>query len=186
MTLDPLDRRSFLRLTGGAAAAAAALAAGIPLVALPAGPTPWGLALEALTEHEGMTLLRLARTLFPHRRLEDLHYAGVVRALDADAAKSAETARLLKDGVAALDRAAVTVKWVELSRGYQRTALRDQPKLLEAVRAKAIVALYDNPEVWPRFGYEGPSFTHGGYLGRGFDDLDWLPQPPEQASPRPG
>jgi hypothetical protein len=24
-------------------------------------------------------------------------------------------------------------------------------------------------------GYEGPSFDKGGYLERGFNDLDWLP-----------
>jgi hypothetical protein len=26
-------------------------------------------------------------------------------------------------------------------------------------------------------GYEGPSFDKGGYLNRGFNDLDWLPDP---------
>ena len=186
MSIDTLDRRTFLRLAGGAAAAAAAMAAGIPLVPLRAGAAQWGLQLKALTEHEGMTLLRIARALFPHRTLEDVYYGGVVSALDEDAATSAETARLLKDGVAALDRTTVSVKWMELSHGYQLTALLAQPKLLEAVRGKAVVALYNNPESWPRFGYEGPSFQHGGYIHRGFDDLDWLPDPPEQASPKPG
>ena len=186
MSTETFDRRMFLRLAGGAAAAAAAMAAGIPLVPLPAGAAQWGLQLKSLTEHEGMTLLRVARTLFPHRTLEDVYYGGVVSALDEDAAKSAETARLLKDGVAALDRTTAGVKWVDLSRGYQRAALQAQPKLLEAVRGKAVVALYNNPEVWPRFGYEGPSFAHGGYIHHGFNDLDWLPDPPAEASPKPG
>jgi hypothetical protein len=26
-------------------------------------------------------------------------------------------------------------------------------------------------------GYEGPAYEKGGYLHRGFDDLDWLPTP---------
>lgn len=186
MSSETLDRRTFLRLTGGAAAAATVLAAGIPLVPLPASAAPWGLELKALTEHEGMTLLRAARILFPHRKLEDVHYAGVVRALDDDAVKTPETARLLKDGVAALDRTTAGVKWVGLSRGYGVAALEAQPRLLEAVRGKAVVALYDNPDVWPRFGYEGPSAQHGGYLHRGFDDLDWLPDPPGEASPKHG
>lgn len=185
MSSERLDRRTFLRLTGGAAAAATALAAGIPLVPLSAGAAPWGLELKALTEHEAMTLLRVARGLFPHRKLEDVHYAGVVAALDADASGSPDTARLLKDGVAALDRTTVGVKWVELSRGYQLAALQAQPRLLEAVRGKTVVALYDNPKVWPILGYEGPSSQHGGYLHRGFNDLDWLPEPPEAASPKP-
>jgi hypothetical protein len=31
--------------------------------------------------------------------------------------------------------------------------------------------------VWDLLGYEGPSFDKGGYLHRGFNDLDWLPEP---------
>jgi hypothetical protein len=38
------------------------------------------------------------------------------------------------------------------------------------------VALYDDAEVWDLLGYEGASFDKGGYLHRGFDDLDWLPR----------
>ena len=137
MSIERLDRRTFLRLAGGAAAAAAAMAAGVPLVPHPAGAAEWGLRLKALTEHEGTTLLRIARALFPHRTLEDVHYGGVVSALDDDAASSAETARLLKDGIAALDRTTATVRWVDLSRGYQLAALQAQPKLLEAVKVHA-------------------------------------------------
>jgi len=39
-----------------------------------------------------------------------------------------------------------------------------------------VVALYDDREVWNLLGYEGPSYDKGGYLNRGFDDLDWLPK----------
>ncbi len=38
-----------------------------------------------------------------------------------------------------------------------------------------MVALYDDKEVWEILGYEGASYDKGGYLHRGFDDLDWLP-----------
>ena len=31
-------------------------------------------------------------------------------------------------------------------------------------------------EVWPKFGYEGSSAEHGGYIKRGFADIDWLPK----------
>ena len=40
-----------------------------------------------------------------------------------------------------------------------------------------IVGFYEDEEVWSVLGYEGPSFDKGGYLHRGFDDLDWLPDP---------
>jgi len=32
-------------------------------------------------------------------------------------------------------------------------------------------------------GYEGPSFDKGGYINRGFDDLDWLPAALIEESP---
>ena len=28
----------------------------------------------------------------------------------------------------------------------------------------------------PKFGYEGSSAEHGGYINRGFADIDWLPK----------
>jgi len=185
MTSQPLDRRTFLRLTGTAAAVAAVMSAGVSLVPLTASAELWGLELKALNEHEATTLLKVARRIFPHRTLADVYYAGVVKALDEDAQKSPDTAKLLKDGVAALDKA-VGTKWIDLSAGYQMTMLRAQPKLFEAVKGKALVALYNNPLVWRHFGYEGPSFPYGGYLRRGFNDLNWLPDPPEGASPKVG
>jgi hypothetical protein len=39
-----------------------------------------------------------------------------------------------------------------------------------------IVGLYNQPEAWPKFGYEGPSSAKGGYLHRGFSDINWLPK----------
>jgi len=39
------------------------------------------------------------------------------------------------------------------------------------------VTLYDDPEVWAVLGYEGPSLDKGGYINRGFNDLDGLPEP---------
>ncbi len=185
MTAQPIDRRTFLRLTGGAAAAATMMSAGVSLVPLSAEAGLWGLELKAFNEHEAMTLLKVARRIFPHGTLADVYYAGVVKALDEDAQKSADTARLLKAGIAALDKA-VGTKWIELSPGYQLTTLQEQPKLLETVKGKAVVAIYNDPLVWRHFGYEGPSFQYGGYLHRGFNDLTWLPDPPEAASPKVG
>ena len=47
------------------------------------------------------------------------------------------------------------------------------------VRPMALFGLYGNKAVWPRFGYQGSSWEYGGYIDRGFDDLDWLPEPVE-------
>jgi hypothetical protein len=38
-----------------------------------------------------------------------------------------------------------------------------------------ITALYNQPDLWAKLGYEGSSAEHGGYIHRGFNDIDWLP-----------
>ena len=43
-----------------------------------------------------------------------------------------------------------------------------------AVRSSLVVGLYNQKEVWPIFGYEGSSADKGGYINRGFSDIDWL------------
>ena len=40
-----------------------------------------------------------------------------------------------------------------------------------------MTGLYDQAPVWGLLGYQGPCPDGGGYLERGFDDLDWLPDP---------
>ena len=46
----------------------------------------------------------------------------------------------------------------------------------QKVRGDLVVSLYNQKEVWPKFGYEGSSAEHGGYIKRGFADIDWLPK----------
>jgi len=55
----------------------------------------------------------------------------------------------------------------------------------EKVRSTEMVSLYNNEDVWKVFGYQGASYRFGGYLHHGFNDLNWLPDPPETASPKP-
>ena len=49
-------------------------------------------------------------------------------------------------------------------------------RFFQKVRGTLVVGIYNNPEVWPLFGYEGESASKGGYINRGFDDIDWLDQ----------
>ena len=176
-----MDRRRFLALTGGSAAGLAMVSAGVGLTALPTGA--WGLEMKTLDPHQGMTLLRVARHVFPHRTLADVYYAGVVESLDGKAGADAGLRKRLAEGVTALD-GATRVKWLDLSDGYQLRILEDEAsELLHTVKGDAVVSLYNNKLVWRPFGYEGSSAEHGGYITRGFDDLTWLPDPDEQASP---
>jgi hypothetical protein len=137
-----------------------------------------------MDEHTGLTLLRMTRQIYPHDTLGDMYYAEVVDALDVDATNDPATAALLKDGVAKLD-AAMGIPWLELSDGNQVRVLEtmEGEAFFQTVRGKTVVALYNNPLVWRHLGYEGPSYDFGGYIDRGFDDLNWLPSPPADASP---
>ena len=59
---------------------------------------------------------------------------------------------------------------VALLQGIEKGAL------FTKLRGDLLVTLYNNKEVWPKFGYEGSSADKGGYINRGFNDIDWLPQ----------
>ena len=69
--------------------------------------------------------------------------------------------------------------------GNQRRALEAiaADPFFQTIRFKTIAVLYNDPLVWQAFGYEGEAFEYGGYIERGFDDLGWLPDPPDDASP---
>jgi len=125
---------------------------------------------EQLSEHALETTLRVARVMFPHDMLPDVAYAKVVKALEPEA----ET---IEQGVAALDEG---TPFLKLDAAAQEAAIAaaEGSDYFELVRSTAVVELYDNPLVWKAFGYEGPSVHLGGYVNRGFDDLDWLPDPP--------
>ena len=44
----------------------------------------------------------------------------------------------------------------------------------QTVRSGLVTGLYNNKALWPLFGYEGSSWQKGGYVDRGFADIDWL------------
>ena len=50
----------------------------------------------------------------------------------------------------------------------------EQGDFFQTVRSGLVTGLYNQKEVWPLFGYEGESFSKGGYIDRGFDDIAWL------------
>ena len=178
MSQNGINRRDFLKSSAVGAAAvsgAAGLTASQPALALQ---------LDTLTEHEGKTLLGMTRQLYPHDLLGDQYYADVVAELDAEAGDNGDTQQLIKDGVAQLDNA-MGIKWIDLSDGHRLGVLKSlqETPFFQKVKSKTLVSLYNNPLVWRHFGYEGESFSKGGYIHRGFNDLSWLPDPPDDASP---
>jgi hypothetical protein len=178
----PLTRRSMLK---GSGVLIGTLAAGSPL-ALLAPSTVWAVELKTLSKTEGATLLQMGRVLYPHKKLPDAVYALLAKDLDADASKSADTAKMLREGIAALDKAAggSFLKAKATQRAAAVKSLEGQP-FFAAVRGKCITSLYDNDMAFKVFGYPGSAWEKGGYITRGFQDLKWLPAPPLEASPKP-
>ncbi|MBJ3775512.1 hypothetical protein [Acuticoccus mangrovi] len=127
----------------------------------------------------GETLAVLARTLCPHDSLPERCYRRVVRAQDRIAAETQALGVTVRDFCALLD-SRMPLPFAELSESYRVNILKtleNEPAFIFLQRS-TVRFLYDDVEVWEAFGYEGASVHLGGYIHRGFDDLDWLPNPP--------
>ena len=178
------DRRRFLRASLGTVGAYAVTAGGATWLVGPG--KAWAAQYDALEPELVGALLAMTRALYPHDFLGDVYYAKVVKDLDVEASgfDDKERLQMLRSGKLALDEAAGGdfTRAAPETREAALTEIAGTP-FFEAVRSKTVVGLYNQPEVWAQFGYEGPSYPHGGYLYDGFDDLAWLPDAPPEASP---
>ena len=173
------DRRSFVR---GMGVLTGVIALGSPLAALLPGRA-WAVELRALSSAQAAALLAMIRTIAPHDTLDDAAYALVVNALDQDAAASAQAHTELAAGVASLgDGFGAMPEGARI----ERLKLIESGAFFQTVRIKTLMVLYSNPIAWSHFGFEGESFSKGGYLLRGFNDLKWLPEVPlAESGPMP-
>ena len=129
--------------------------------------------LKVFNEQEAKLLLVMARTLFPHDFLPDDYYMKVVAGIDDKASRNARTLSMLREGLNRLDKKFELMPEVEREKTLQ--TLEKSPFFI-FVQSETINNLYGNSEVWKIFGYEGSSLEHGGYINRGFDNIDWLPK----------
>lgn len=170
-----LSRRELL---SRAAAVGALAVAGPGFVAAP--DAAWAVETQALAPQTMATLIQIARDVFPHDQLADRYYAAAVKGHDEAAAADAAHKALVEDGVAELDvlaQAAGAAGYASVGWEADRVALLrkvEDDAFFKALRGGLVVSLYNQKEVWPIFGYEGESFSHGGYIARGFDDISWL------------
>src|SRR5216684_1241393 len=107
-----MKRREFLKR--GAIATA-----GVAAVAYAAGEAAKS---AVLSDTERAALIKMARQIYPHDRLDDTYYAKVVDELDA-AAKDPAVAKLLQEGVANLNQLR-GANFVSLSSDNQISALK--------------------------------------------------------------
>ncbi|MEP7311398.1 MAG: twin-arginine translocation signal domain-containing protein [Pseudomonadota bacterium] len=169
-----VDRRGFLQGTSGVLTGL--LAVGSPF-ALLAPSRAWAMDLAALTTAEGRQLLIMLRTIAPHDGLDDAAYALVVQTVDADAAKDSAARAAIRAGIATLGADFATAG--EGARVAQLKII-ERGQFFQDMRQRTLQVLYATPMAYALFGYEGEAFSKGGYLTRGFDDLRWLPEVPEQ------
>lgn len=153
----------------------ASFAVGASFVAGQAQAANWAIEVAHLKPETMATLIQMARDIYPHDQVSDEFYAIAVKAYD-----SAETAPAIESGVASLNAAArgigyanyIDVGWerdrVDLLRGMENSPFFQQ------IRGGLVTGLYNQKAVWPIFGYEGESYSEGGYIARGFDDINWL------------
>ncbi len=140
----------------------------------------WAVELKALSPETMATLIQMARDIYPHDRVADQYYAVAVKGHDDKAAEDSGHKALIEDGVADLDaraRAAGAPSYLGVGWEIDRVALLreiDSGGFFQAIRGGLVVGLYNQKEIWPVFGYEGESFSMGGYIDRGFDDIAWL------------
>jgi hypothetical protein len=140
----------------------------------------WGLEVKALKPETARTLVKLTRDIYPHDRLADRFYAVAVKGYDEKAGKDPATLATFEVGVAALDadaKATHGVAYADVGWEAERVALLrpiQDGAFFQGIRSDLIVSLYNQKEVWPLFGYEGESASKGGYVNRGFNDIQWL------------
>ena len=170
-----LTRRSFLQRSSSVTLASAitVTTAGALLNSAEA----WALDVKALKPQTMKTLILLARDIYPHDRVADRFYAVAVKGHDEKAGKDAAHKKLIEDGIAALDKAAGKGGYLALGWEDERVKLLrkiETTPFFQNVRSGLVVSLYNQPDIWPIFGYEGESYSKGGYIERGFNDIDWL------------
>jgi len=177
-----VSRRQFLKTGSGVLMGTLAASSGVLATLAPS--RSWALTLTTFNDVEGDKILKVTRGIFPHDTLDDAVYALVVKDLDAAAAKDPAVAALLRDGLEQLDEMAGG-DWAYLDYLARENLVIKMAgtDFFEKIRGTSVVSLYNTEMAWAHFGYEGPSYQLGGYFDRGFQDLDWLPNPPADASP---
>lgn len=137
----------------------------------------WGLETSNLKPETMATLIQLARDIYPHDNIPDRFYAIAVKPYDAKAGSDPKQKELIETGIADLDRRAGKGGYLGLDWEEHRLKLlrqiEDTP-FFQTIRGGLVTGLYDQKELWPLFGYEGESYSKGGYIARGFSDIEWL------------
>jgi hypothetical protein len=169
-----LSRRDLLKRGGVLGATAVLVVSGSTIVS---PQNAWGLEVAALKPETMATLIQMARDIYPHDNIPDKFYAVAMKGYDEKSAKDEAAKKMLEDGIADLDAKAGAGGYRNLGWEEQRVAVLKQIEetpFFQTIRGGLVTGLYNQKDVWPMFGYEGESYSKGGYIERGFADIEWL------------
>ncbi|OED44586.1 Twin-arginine translocation pathway signal [Chromatiales bacterium (ex Bugula neritina AB1)] len=170
-----LTRRQLLKRS---LAVSAGMVVGTGFLASSSGA--WAMEVKTLAPATMATLVQMARDIYPHDRFGDALYAAALKGHDDSAAKDPEYKKMIEDGVAGLDQAAMAAGHSSyLATGWEADRVEllksmESDSFFQTIRGGLVVGLYNQPAVWDKLGYEGSSFEKGGYINRGFSDINWL------------
>ncbi|WP_174722239.1 MULTISPECIES: hypothetical protein [Cryobacterium] len=130
-----------------------------------------------LTDEARSVLIRVIRVAFPHPSFPDAPYERTADTILREAENSTWFRVALTQGLLTLGHLAGG-DFRDLNDEDGTKVLRriETTEFFGFIRRTTVLNLYDNEDVWEILGYEGPSFDKGGYIDRGFNDLDWLPE----------
>jgi hypothetical protein len=162
----PWDRRAFIDLI---------VRAPLFLSVAPAGLACRKAEPGAFTVGHRACVKRVSYLMFPYPEIGDGPYERAVAAVADLVAGRADLAALVARGVGQLDGAKAG-SWIGLDESRQVARLKEieAGPFFRWLYQVTIDHVFNDERVWSHIGYEGSSFEKGGYVGRGFDDIDWL------------
>jgi len=140
----------------------------------------WSATFKNISADDGATLVQMARDIYPHDHLADKYYAAVISGYDKAAGKDKSLKGMIEKELKKINSASKKKyknNYRMINREVERVDIlkaNTKSPLFAKVRGDLVVGLYNNKEVWPKFGYEGESASKGGYLNRGYNDINWL------------
>ncbi|MEM8571639.1 MAG: hypothetical protein AAGG56_12125 [Pseudomonadota bacterium] len=120
-------------------------------------------------------LMRMVKVAFPHANFPDSCYDRNCDAILKAASGNPGQIAMFYQGIA--DLKAAGFDSMDDAEALAHLQSIEDTEFFQLMRGTTILTLYNDHEVWQILGYEGASFDKGGYINRGFNDLDWLPEP---------
>jgi hypothetical protein len=141
-----------------------------------AGFARLGNAQTLTPDAQGAVLAKVLYLLAPNTRFSSSQYQRQVGIVQQRMARDAGLNANISKGMEQLN-SADALPFLQLTEAAQIAAMRKQVGTpFWGFISNPAVGIYNNPDVWPLIGYEGPAFEKGGYLFRGVNDIAWLPK----------